>query len=104
MCRVFHNLAFCCASGTFAWGGCVAVGLGWGVCACGDGVGVGGGGDEGGFRDEEAEGLDYEDAGGLEVGGTGVVGGVCSAVATLDVDVFFYASVMGYEVGEGVGL
>ena len=48
--------------------------------------------------------MNDEDTWGLEVRGTGVVGGVSSAVTTLDVDVFFDAAVMGYEVWEGVGL
>jgi hypothetical protein len=48
--------------------------------------------------------LDYEDAGGLQVGWTGIVGSVPIAMTTFYVDVFFDAAVVGYQVGELVGL
>src|SRR5271156_5701070 len=96
---ILNDFSFCRFLTTFSWSGGITVGLGRGFGTCGFGVD-----EEGmverGFGDDETEGLDYEDAGGLEVRGTGVVGGVFSAVATLDVDVFFDAAVMGYDVGE----
>jgi hypothetical protein len=57
-----------------------------------------------GFRHEETQGLDYEDTGGLEVGWTGIVGSVPIAMTTFYVYVFFDTAVVGYQVGELVGL
>jgi len=48
--------------------------------------------------------LDYEDAWGLEIRWTGIVGSVAIAVTTFYVDVLFDTAVVGYQVGELVGM